>query len=175
MTVPLSIDNKGAEKKKKMIHVYTGDGKGKTTASIGLAVRACGRGKKVIFAQFLKSAVTGEIASLEKLGVKIMHSVKSFGFTNNMDENTKTACRNEQEELLDRIISAVNRENADLLILDEVLDAVNAEMLDENSLKLFTETKRAETELVLTGRNLPLWLLEKADYVSEIKQNQTSL
>ena len=110
---------------KGLIHLYIGDGKGKTTAVVGLSVRACGRNKKVVFAQFLKSGVTGELESLEKLGIKIIRSTKQFGFTHLMDEETRKACRAEHEDIINRINAELKSEDIDLLVLDEILDAVN--------------------------------------------------
>jgi len=153
-----------------LIHMYIGDGKGKTTATVGLSVRACGRGKRVIFSQFLKSGVTGEIEPLERLGVKVIRSTKQFGFTHLMDEKTKIACKDEQEDIVKRILDVMRVEKIDLLVLDEVLDALNADMLSEKTLKSLVENKDEELELVISGRNPPLWLLEKADYVSDVKK-----
>ncbi|MDR0525238.1 MAG: cob(I)yrinic acid a,c-diamide adenosyltransferase [Spirochaetaceae bacterium] len=147
-----------------MIHVYIGDGKGKTTSAIGLSVRALGRGLAVAVAQFLKSGVTGEVASLEKLGARVIRSELQLGFTFQMNEETKTLCRQEQA----RILARLRAEKADVMVLDEVIDALNAGMLDEAELRSFLET--CETEFVLTGRNPPAWLVEKADYVSEIRK-----
>jgi cob(I)alamin adenosyltransferase len=83
-----------------LLHLYTGDGKGKTSAAVGLAVRAAGSGCPVIFAQFLKSALTGELASLEALDVLVIRSQQRFGFTFQMDEETRLLCAAEQHGLL---------------------------------------------------------------------------
>ncbi|MDR0568560.1 MAG: cob(I)yrinic acid a,c-diamide adenosyltransferase [Spirochaetaceae bacterium] len=147
-----------------MIHVYIGDGKGKTTAAIGLSVRAAGRGLAVAVAQFLKSGATGELSSLEKLGVPVIRSELQLGFTFQMDEETKKRCRQEQTHILERL----RAETADVMVLDEVIDALNTGMLDEAEFRLFTEACKAE--LILTGRNPPAWLVEKADYVSEVRK-----
>ncbi|MDR2394792.1 MAG: cob(I)yrinic acid a,c-diamide adenosyltransferase [Treponema sp.] len=152
-----------------LIHLYIGDGKGKTTAAVGLSVRAVGRDKQVLFAQFLKTSITGELGSLEKLGVMVIRSTLVLGFTHQMDKEAKGRCRAEQGQILGRIREALEGE-ADLVVLDEVLDAVNTGMLDEEDLRSFVETKPPELELVLTGRNPPAWLLDAADYVSEIKK-----
>ncbi|MDR0567904.1 MAG: cob(I)yrinic acid a,c-diamide adenosyltransferase [Spirochaetaceae bacterium] len=147
-----------------MIHVYIGDGKGKTTGAIGLSVRAAGRGLAVVVAQFLKSGSTGELRALEKLGIPVIRSDLRLGFTFQMDDETKTLCRQEQTRILERL----KAETADMLILDEVIDALNAGMLDEAEFRSFIET--CEAELVLTGRNPSAWLVEKADYVSEVRK-----
>ncbi|MDR3116149.1 MAG: cob(I)yrinic acid a,c-diamide adenosyltransferase [Treponema sp.] len=160
-----------------LIHLYIGDGKGKTTAAVGLSVRAAGRDKQVLFAQFLKSSFTGELGSLEKLGVRVIRSTLALGFTHQMNEETRARCKAEQRQILEKIRAALYGETRepgigepDLVVLDEALDAVNTGMLDEGDLRSLVETKAPALELVLTGRNPPLWLLDAADYVSEIKK-----
>jgi cob(I)alamin adenosyltransferase len=151
-----------------LVHLYIGDGKGKTTASVGLALRAFGRDKKVIFSQFLKSGITGELKPLEKLGIKVIRSTKNFGFTHLMDEKTKNECMEERKNIVNRIYEALELEKIDLLVLDEILDALNTDMLPEETLRSLVENK--ELELVISGRNPPSWLLERADYISEVKK-----
>jgi cob(I)alamin adenosyltransferase len=160
-----------------LIHLYIGDGKGKTTAAVGLSVRAVGRDKQVLFAQFLKSSFTGELFALEKLGVRVIRSTLVLGFTHQMNEETKARCKAEQGQILGTIKETLYREtrgdgieDPDLVVLDEVLDAINTGMLDEEDLRSLVETKPSALELVLTGRNPPAWLLDAADYVSEIKK-----
>ncbi|MDR2795679.1 MAG: cob(I)yrinic acid a,c-diamide adenosyltransferase [Spirochaetaceae bacterium] len=153
-----------------MIHVYTGDGKGKTTAAVGLAVRAAGCGKKVVFAQFIKSMPSGELAPLEKLGITVIRSQTRFGFTFQMDAAVKELCGNEQRRILRDAAAAVQRQCADLLVLDEVLDALGASMLNQDSLRALIPALGKDCELVLTGRPVPDWLAEAADYHSHIKK-----
>jgi cob(I)alamin adenosyltransferase len=153
-----------------LLHVYIGDGKGKTTASIGLSVRAAGRDKNVIFTQFLKSGTTGEQQALEKLGVQVIRSTIPLGFTHQMDEEEKNLCRNEQRKILGRVREALRAGKIDLVVLDEVIDALNTNMLDEDELRSFIENKPEELELALTGRCPPEWITDRADYVSEIKK-----
>ncbi|MDR1948249.1 MAG: cob(I)yrinic acid a,c-diamide adenosyltransferase [Spirochaetaceae bacterium] len=156
-----------------LIHIYAGTGKGKTTASVGLCVRAAGRNQKVIFAQFLKTEDSGELVSLEKLGLEIIRSGLRLGFTNNMDEKTKTLCRAEQEGIMERIRERLSGEKVDLLVLDEVLDALNAGMLDEPAFCSFIANAAGrpdDPEIVLTGRNPAPWLVEMADYVSDVQK-----
>ena len=82
-----------------LIHIYTGDGKGKTTAAVGLAVRAAGRGRRVLFVQFLKDNSSGEIASLRKLGVTVRGLRRSYGFVFQMDAATKALVTAEHNAL----------------------------------------------------------------------------
>jgi cob(I)alamin adenosyltransferase len=153
-----------------LIHVYIGDGKGKTTASVGLSVRAAGRDKTVVFAQFLKTETTGELGPLEKLGVRVIRSTVKLGFTHKMDDSARARCGEEQRRILDRVSEILSAHRIDLLVLDEVLDAVNARMLDEGEVRSLVENKAPELELVITGRRPPQWLIERADYVSDIKK-----
>ncbi|MDR2784355.1 MAG: cob(I)yrinic acid a,c-diamide adenosyltransferase [Treponema sp.] len=151
-----------------LIHIYMGNGKGKTTAACGLCVRAAGRDKKVIFAQFLKTQDTGELNSFEKLGITVIRSTVRLGFTNTMNDRAKSLCGKEQEKIMKEILNLLSREKTDLLVLDEVLDAVSINMLDETELRSLIANKPADLEIVLTGRNPPAWLAETADYISDV-------
>ena len=153
-----------------LLHLYIGDGKGKTTAAVGLSVRAAGRDKKVLFAQFLKSGESGELAPLAKLGVRLIRSRLRFGFTFRMNDGEKADCGVEQQRLLGEIAAALREKNWDLLVLDEVLDALNAGLLDEGALRSFVEERPAGLEMVITGRNPPGWLMEQAGYITEMKK-----
>jgi len=153
-----------------LVHLYIGDGKGKTTASVGLSVRAAGRDKKVVFAQFLKSDRTGELRSLETLGVPVIRSCVHLGFTHQMDDAAKAACKAEQQKIWRRVQEAVQSGAVYLLVLDEVLDAINVKMLDEQELRSFIENKPEGLEVVITGRNPSEWLKERADYFTEMKK-----
>ena len=150
-----------------MIHVYSGDGKGKTTAVVGLAVRAAGNGRKVVFAQFIKSAHSGELEPLAKLGVIVIRSGLKLGFTFQMDEADKELCRAEQRRIMDEALRA--SEGAGLLVLDEVLDAAAAGVLDEDALRAVVQPP-PDCEIAITGRPVPDWLACAADYYSLIKK-----
>lgn len=151
---------------KGLVHIYTGDGKGKTTAAVGLACRAAGAGKKVLLVQFLKGSETGELASLRTLGVHIVRSdVKKF--IPYMTAEEKDDCRGKQQDCL-----RAARESAagyDLVILDECIGAAAMHMVEEAELVEFVRGKPPETELVLTGRDAPPALVALADYVSDIR------
>jgi cob(I)alamin adenosyltransferase len=153
-----------------MIHVYTGDGKGKTTAAVGLAVRAAGGGGNVVFAQFIKTAPSGELKPLAEMGVTVIRSGVRLGFTFNMDDAKLALCRNEQLRILDEAAVAVRARTATLAVLDEALDALAAGVLDGDSLRSFIRTLPDGCELALTGRPVPDWLTEIADYYSEVKK-----
>ena len=148
---------------KGLIHIYCGDGKGKTTASIGLTIRCVGRGGKVLFAQFLKERKTGEIAVLTTLPSVTVRRGKGTGkFTFQMKKI--------QEETFDYICRICRENPPDLLIMDEIIGACTTGLVSEDKLIHFLTSKPIQTEVVLTGRNPSQKLIALADYVSEIKK-----
>jgi cob(I)alamin adenosyltransferase len=154
---------------KGLVHIYMGKGKGKTTAAVGLGVRACGRGLKVLMVQFLKSTDSGEIHALSNLpGFQIYRSGKVKGFFWMMNEEEKELLKEAVEECFNYAINSVRERSFDLLILDEMLGAIENGLLDLKAMIDFIDNKPHELELVLTGRNAPPELIEKADYVSQI-------
>ena len=152
-----------------LIHIYTGDGKGKTTAAIGLAVRAVGNGKKVVFSQFMKGQDSSERNVLLKLeGLKLFDMSHEFGFYFKMNEEEKNQLKAMHNEILSKILYEIEAGNCDVLVMDEVVYAYEYEAMDmELFNKIFFETKGVE--IVITGRNPKKELMEKADYISEIK------
>ena len=157
-----------------MIHLYTGDGKGKTTAAIGLFIRAAGWDQQVCFAQFMKGNDTGELHLLKSLpGVTILRSEKNFGFYSSMSESDKEELIEIHNRILDRILELVERRNCQLVILDEITYPVNWGLLDIEKLKrLLAFGKQGvdqETELVLTGRSAQDFLSDMADYGTEMR------
>ncbi len=157
---------------KGLVHIYTGNGKGKTTAAIGLGVRACGSGMNVMLVQFLKSAPTGELKSLELLNPTFLvcRTTESRKFTWDMDENEKQQTSQEQREMLRYAATEAASGRIDMLILDEVMGAITSGMLDLDAVADFIKTKPDKIEIVMTGRNAPHELIEIADYVSEIQE-----
>ena len=157
-----------------MIHIYCGDGKGKTTAAVGLAVRHRGFGGRVLFAQFLKSGDSAELNALEDLGrlggLRVISGKTGDKFTFQMDEDELKECINENNQRLGEIKSLEKSGDYSMIILDECIGAFSLGLIDEELLKDFLVGKREETEIILTGRDPAPWLLELADYVSEIKK-----
>lgn len=150
-----------------MIHIYCGDGKGKTTASIGLAVRMAGYGKKVLFMQFLKGSYTGELEILQKSeNITVMRCDKNYGFFRSMTDSDKEniiRCHNENLEYVLK-----NMDSFDMIVLDEIFAAYNYDLADREKVKKIVEKYKGE--LVMTGREPQEWFVERADYVSEIKK-----
>ncbi|MFT9056488.1 MAG: cob(I)yrinic acid a,c-diamide adenosyltransferase [Ethanoligenens sp.] len=151
---------------KGLIHIYTGNGKGKTTAAMGLACRAAGAGLRVLIAQFLKGRDTGELVSLKTLGIPVMRTdVKKF--IPYMDAAERANCKASQEHCFREACAQMG--NFDLVILDEIIGATAAGMIELDELLNCVKSKPSQTELVLTGRNAPQALIDCADYVSEIQ------
>lgn len=152
---------------KGLVHIYCGDGKGKTTAAVGLAVRAAGSGLRVMFVQFLKGRETGELGPLRLAGVNVKRSEDVKKFIPYMTPEELEICRREQHECFEAAEKAAAE--CDLLVLDEALGAVETGMIDLKELTQFVESRPAGLELVLTGRKAPPEVIALADYVSEIK------
>jgi cob(I)alamin adenosyltransferase len=154
-----------------LVHIYTGDGKGKTSAAVGLACRALGHGLKVLYVHYHKNPEKygyTEIAGLRKLGADILAFAKDHPFCNpgvNLDD-LKTQIMDSFKE----INSIMKNKNYELLILDEVLICVRDSFLDEKILIDFVRNKPLSLELVLTGRGVTQSLMDLADYVSFIKK-----
>lgn len=152
-----------------LIHIYCGDGKGKTTAAVGLAVRCAGRGNKVLLVQFLKSRDSGELYSLAKLpDIEVMRGKESKKFTFQMNEEEKHALLIEHNKMFEQVLAKIKNGGYSLLILDEVIGALNAKVFEMPKLIEFLRHKPENLEVVLTGRNPAPELVEIADYVSEM-------
>lgn len=154
-----------------LIHIYCGDGKGKTTAAVGLAVRCAGRGNKVLLVQFLKSRDSGELYSLAKLpDIEIMRGKESKKFTFQMNEEEKHVLLIEHNKMFEQVLAKIKNGGYSLLILDEVIGALNAKVFEMPKLIEFLRHKPENLEVVLTGRNPAPELVEIADYVSEMRK-----
>lgn len=148
-----------------LLHLYYGDGKGKTTAAMGLALRALGSGKKVVVLQFLKGSKSGEVPLLEQLGAKIYRGKAGQKFVFQMNEEEKAATR----QLQNANLAAAAADDADLLILDEAGSAWELDMVDKALLQKAVLARPAGQECVLTAHAAPQWMLDAADYVTEMK------
>jgi cob(I)alamin adenosyltransferase len=152
-----------------LIHIYCGDGKGKTTACLGLSIRYAGHGNKVLFVQFLKSRLTGELKSLELLSnIEVLRGKETKKFTFQMTADEKQEVLREHMRLFARIKTKLEQEEVRLLVLDEVIGACNTGVFDEGQLIDFLKNKPQSLEVVLSGRKPSSALLDLADYVSEV-------
>lgn len=148
-----------------LLHLYYGDGKGKTTAAMGLALRALGSGKRVVIVQFLKGRVSGEVALLEQLGAEVYRGKAGQKFVSRMTEEEKAATRALQNQNL----RAAMARCADLLVLDEAGSAWELGMVDQALLRQAVLQRPAAQECVLTAHTPPSWMAEAADYLTEMK------
>lgn len=155
---------------KGMIHIYTGEGKGKTTAAMGLALRAAGHGKRVLIIQFLKGRDSGEIAALAPFpAIAIRRNSKDYGFFRFLSGEEQQALTAEHDAALHYACEQACAGKCDLLILDEALAAYNLGALDRARLDELLLHKPSDLELVLTGRDAPPHMLPLADYVTELR------
>ncbi len=150
-----------------MIHIYTGDGKGKTTAAIGLAVRYAGSGKRVEVLQFLKDGTSSELCFLKNTSINVTPcQTKTKGFFWTMNEEDKENLKKETAENFNKLQKLIL--SCDMIVLDELAGAITNGLVALDSVVEFLESAN-EKEIVITGRNLPEEIIKLADYVSEIK------
>lgn len=155
---------------KGLVKIYCGEGKGKSTSSLGRALVCAGEGKDVFIIQFLKGRQTGALKFLERLEPEI----KVFRFEK-MDRYYEDLSEEEQKEENINIVNGLNFARkvvtigeCDVLILDEVLGLVDLGIIDVSEVIRLIHTKPEEMELILTGRNLPDELMDVADCISQI-------
>ena len=153
-----------------LVEVYYGSGKGKTTAAIGLGIRAIGNNYKVIMIQFLKNDMTGECKILKDLEpyFKVFHFEKKRGFTWQLTDEEKNELRSETLNALKFASKVMDTGECDVLILDEILNSVDVGVITEEEVFEIIKNKSDDVELVLTGRTLPLKIAERADYISHV-------
>ena len=151
------------------LHLYTGEGKGKTTAAMGLALRALGHGERVLIAQFLKDGRSGELAALCQFPTAIVWDaapVKKFVFRMTAEE--KADARREQTDQARALTAAIADQAPELIILDELALALERDMVEESVARTLLDAALSSGETVVTGRCAPDWIRERAAYVSVI-------
>lgn len=156
---------------KGLIHIYTGNGKGKTTAAAGLALRFAGSGGKVLYCQFLKNDDSGELSALSQLdSVTFLPCGRSFGFTSRMSDTKRQEAASHYTSYFEKILLKLEQDSYGLLILDEILVADRQNFIPHGRLVSFLAQKPDHLEVVLTGRNPSDDLMELADYISDIRK-----
>lgn len=154
-----------------MKHIYYGDGKGKTTAAIGLAVRAAGSKMKVLFVQFLKTEFSGERHILSHTeNVTLTFCPLELKFTFDMDDKEKAQAAKIFKGIFDNAVTTALTEKYDMVVLDEVFEAINAHMLSESEVYEFITNAPSSMEIVMTGHNPPQKFMDCADYITEFKK-----
>jgi len=185
-----------------MVHIYHGNGKGKTSAAVGAAVRAAGHSIPVVFCQFLKDGMSGEISVLEKIpGILVLFPEHFYGWTSKMTPEELAATRKDCDEMFGKAIRTMtmilqnqpralkafeerrkksgiitremNRPDiVALFVFDEILDALNKELLDQDMLARFLLQLPENVEVILTGRNPDVTILSMADYVTNMVKDR---
>ena len=154
-----------------MIHIYCGDGKGKTTAAMGLALRCAGGGRRALVLQFLKDGSSSELGPLAQgAGVEVVPQTRTFGFTWTLSPQELEEARRYYGGLLEAAWEKARGGGYGLLVLDEALGACGAGLIDESRLLELLDGAPEGLEVVLTGRGPSQALLDRADYVTEMRK-----
>ena len=165
---PVGCGGKTDEKNSRgCVHIYCGDGKGKTTCSMGLSIRAAGNGKKVLLHQFLKDNSSSERYVIDKIpNITVVPGKKMDKFTFQMNEEEKALLHEQNDAMFERLVKEAAA--YDMLVLDESVYAMSMGLLTEEKVIDFLKNRPEKLEVVLTGRNPSEALKEQADYISEI-------
>lgn len=154
-----------------MIHLYYGGGKGKTTAAIGLAVRAAGAGLRVLFVQFLKGSGSGERAALKEIkNITLTPCPLNVPFTFQMKPEELTRFTEDYNVLFEKAVSKESLDRYDMVVLDEVFSLVDCGMLPGERLLSFLRNAPKHAEIVLTGHDVRKDFIGLCDYASEINK-----
>lgn len=153
-----------------LLHVYTGDGKGKTTAAMGLALRMLGHEKPVLIAQFMKEGTSGELKSLCRFDTAhIFEGARMKGFIWRMTPPQLEQARQAHSEAVDSLLTVIHALRPALTILDELCVALATRLLTLEDAFRMIDAALLYGDAVVTGRNAPEALLERADYISRIE------
>jgi len=153
---------------KGYIQVYTGDGKGKTTAALGLALRAAGQGYRTFIGQFLKGQPSGEILAVQKLSPLI--TIEQFGRKKfiKVTENFEDEDYRQAKKGLKKCLKILRHGDYQIIVLDEINVAMNLGLIKEEDIHQFLDKKPEKVEVILTGRYAPESIIERADLVTEM-------
>ncbi|MEG2404680.1 MAG: cob(I)yrinic acid a,c-diamide adenosyltransferase [Oscillospiraceae bacterium] len=154
--------------KNGFVQVYTGDGKGKTTAALGLILRAVGAGFKIYLGQFMKNSETSEILALKKLGADI--TIEEYGTGEELTQRDINADKQAAQKGYEKACAAITSGKYDLVVLDEINVAESLGYLSEAEVLGLINAKQSHTELVLTGRNASQSVIDAADLVTQMQE-----
>ena len=152
--------------REKLIHIYYGDGKGKTTAAVGLAYRAANRGKRVLFTAFLKGRDSGEFLNDGPFEIDKFDFCNKFW--NDLSAGEKLKASDEAKNRLDSLESKID--DYDMVVLDEFLDAVCCGCIDRKYALAFLNNIYDRCEIVITGHAEIQEIFDKADYITEMRK-----
>ena len=153
-----------------LVQIYTGDGKGKTTAALGQGIRSAGYGLNVIMVQFLKGGYTGELTTLEKIeNFKVFRFEKERDFVWNLSETEICELKKEIQEGYNFIKKIVDENLCDVLIIDEIMGELQNKFITLEDVIYLIENKNDSMEIIMTGRNVPKEIINLANLVTEMK------
>ena len=154
-----------------MIHLYCGNGKGKTTCALGLALRAAGADMNVVIVQFLKGSHTCELDSLKKLpNITMLRNSKNYGFASSMTDEQLAQVKSEHNKNLSDALQLISDGKCDLLILDELTYVYAMNLADKSKIEQLIINAPENLEIVVTGRDPDKIFFNNADYITEMKQ-----
>lgn len=153
-----------------LVHVYTGSGKGKTTASLGVALRALGWGAKVCMVQFIKGySEIGEAKIALEFPGRFVIKQFAVDLVRHINEKKVHETREAVKSAMQYAVQVVSSGDFDLVILDEINNALHYGLIKTSEVLELIKKKPSHVELILTGRNAPAEIIEAADYVTEMK------
>jgi len=159
---------------KGLVQIYTGNGKGKTTAALGLALRAAGWGKSVIIYQFLKPPALelGERKALAKakLPIKIIAIDVKWNMLEQKNKKTLEQIRNKIKQVCKKIQLTAKKGKYDLIVLDEIIYCYSKKFVDKKTIEKIIKSKKQNIEIIMTGRGATNELVKLADLVTETKE-----
>ena len=154
---------------KGLMHLYHGDGKGKTTAAAGLALRAAAAGRRVVFVQFFKNGLSGEVQLLkENPNIEVIAGVTSGRFFWEMDDAEKAETRVLHDSHVEAAAKLIMSGEADFLVFDELLSAWNQNMVDHDAVLTLLDGRPEAVEVCITGRGPAQELIDRADYITNM-------
>ena len=153
---------------KRLLHIYYGDGKGKTTAAVGLAYRCAANGYKVLFTTFLKDKSSGECATLGPFDVDAPEFCGKFWWE--MTDDEKVCTGREVKTQFEKIKANISK--YDMLVLDEFLDVISVGCVDKNTALEFVNSIYGKAEIIITGHEKYPVLFDIADYITEMKKEK---
>ncbi len=154
-----------------LIHLYCGEGKGKTTAALGLIVRASGAGYDVVIVQYFKSWDTSELKTLENFpNVTVIRGDLPRAFTWELNDLAQHEIVGIHNRMFRKAVEAVKPDRPTLLVLDEIIGATSYAYIDSEMVLDYLQKKPYNVEVIMTGRNPLPEFIEIADYVSDINK-----
>lgn len=154
-----------------MLHIYYGYGKGKTTSAVGIALRAAGSDRKVLFAQFLKGNDSGERRSMENIpNITLTPCPEHVHFVKFMSDEEKLQCRQDCRNTFEHCAREALIGKYDMIVFDEIFIAIENNMLSESELFDLLANAPKKIEIILTGHNPSEKILNLADYCTEMKK-----